>query len=69
MRRKITQRQILLDLKSILDGEVGDLNSAITKAIDDSPCDYTEVIGILDRQKKFMLMAQRQEHMGLDPTP
>lgn len=43
MRRKITQRQVLLDLKSILDGEVGDLNSAITKAIDDSPCDYTEV--------------------------
>jgi len=38
------------------------LNATIKRAIDRSPCDYVDVIEILENQLKFMREAQEQEH-------
>jgi hypothetical protein len=56
----VSRQQLLTDLKKLSDkGEL--LNCAITKAIDENPCDYQEVFRILREQLKFMRRAERTE--------
>jgi hypothetical protein len=60
-KKTISRQQLLSDLKKLSDdGEL--LNCSITRAIEESPCDYEEVLKILNKQKSWMRYARKVEH-------